>query len=44
MEDHAEHGDAEAERAVSALLTAFGVLDTIVVVVTIVAMVAKWGL
>ncbi len=37
-------GDAEAERAVSARLTAFGVLDTIVVVVTIVAMVAKWGL
>ena len=37
-------GDAEAERTVSARLTAFGVLDTIVVVVTIVAMVAKWGL
>ena len=37
-------GDAEAERAVSARLTAFGVLDTIVVVVTIVAMIAKWGL
>ena len=37
-------GDAEAERAVSARLTAFGVLDTIVVVVTIVAMGAKWGL
>ena len=37
-------GDAEAERTVSARLTAFGVLDTLVVVVTIVAMVAKWGL
>ncbi len=37
-------GDAEAERSVSARLTAFGVLDTIVVVVTIVSMVGKWGL
>ncbi len=37
-------GDAAAERSVSARLTAFGVLDTIVVVVTIVAMVGKWGL
>ena len=39
-----EEGFAEAERSVSARLTAFGVLDTIVVVVTIVAMVSKWGL
>lgn len=37
-------GDVETERSVSARLTAFGVLDTIVVVVTIVAMVGKWGL
>ncbi len=37
-------GDAEAERSMSARLTAFGVLDTIVVVITIVAMVGKWGL
>ncbi len=37
-------GDADAERAVTARLTAFGALDSIVVVITIVAMVGKWGL
>jgi len=37
-------GDAESERSITARLTAFGVLDTIVVVITIVAMVGKWGL
>jgi len=35
--------DADTEREVTARLTAFGVLDTLVVVVTIVAMVGKWG-
>jgi uncharacterized membrane protein len=37
-------GDTDTERAVTARLTAFGVLDSIVVVITIVAMVGKWGL
>lgn len=37
-------GDADAERAITARLTAFGALDSIVVVITIVAMVGKWGL
>jgi uncharacterized membrane protein len=37
-------GDTEAEAGITRRLTAFGVLDTLVVVVTIVAMVAKWGL
>lgn len=35
--------DADTERAVTARLTAFGILDTLVLVVTIVAMVGKWG-
>lgn len=39
-----EEGDADAERAITARLTAFGALDSIVVVITIVAMVGKWGL
>jgi hypothetical protein len=35
--------DGEAERQVSSRLQAFGILDTLVLVVTIVAMVGKWG-
>lgn len=37
-------GDAQAEASITRRLTAFGILDTLVIVVTIVAMVAKWGL
>lgn len=36
--------DAAAERSLTNRLTAFGILDTIVVVVAITAMVAKWGI
>ena len=35
-------GDAEAERSTTTRLTLFGVLDTAVVVFTIVAMVGRW--
>ncbi len=37
-------GDQAAEASVTRRLTTFGIIDTLVVVVTIVAMVAKWGL
>lgn len=36
-------GDADEERSLTARLTAFGIIDTLVVVITIVAMVGKWG-
>jgi uncharacterized membrane protein len=36
-------GDADAEAAVTRRLTTFGIIDTLVVVVTIVAMVGHWG-
>lgn len=36
-------GDAADEKALTSKLTAFGILDTVVVVVTIVAMVGQWG-
>ena len=39
-----ESGDAAAEKAVTSRLTAFGLIDTLVVVFTIAAMVAGWGL
>ncbi len=37
-------GDAEAERSVTGRLATFGVIDTLVLVIAIVAMVSKWGL
>ncbi|CAN5590503.1 hypothetical protein BH10ACT3_BH10ACT3_05320 [soil metagenome] len=37
-------GDAQAEAAVNRKLTTFGIIDTLVVVVTIGAMVGHWGL
>lgn len=37
-------GDADAEASITRRLATFGIIDTLVVVVTIVAMVAKWGL
>jgi hypothetical protein len=36
-------GDEETERSVNTRLTLFGVLDTVILVVTIAAMVGKWG-
>lgn len=36
-------GDEARERALTARLAGFGILDTVVLVVTIVAMVMKWG-
>ena len=38
-----EAGDLDAAKAIEARISAAGVLDTAVVVVTVVAMVAKWG-
>ncbi len=35
--------DASTERTLTSRLTAFGILDSLVLIVTIVAMVAKWG-
>jgi len=37
-------GDATAEASITRRLTTFGIIDSLVLVVTIVAMVAKWGL
>lgn len=36
-------GDTATERSLNSRLQAFGILDTVVLVVTIVAMVGKWG-
>lgn len=36
-------GDATAEASLTKKLTAFGILDTLIVVVTIIAMVSHWG-
>jgi len=35
--------DAMAERSLTSRIQAFGILDTLVLLVTIVAMVSKWG-
>jgi ascorbate-specific PTS system EIIC-type component UlaA len=43
LSDAIRSNDGEAERQVSSRLQAFGILDTLVLVVTIVAMVGKWG-
>lgn len=43
LSDAIHRNDASAERSLTSRLTAFGILDTLVLVVTIVAMVAKWG-
>lgn len=39
-----DEGDEAGERSTTSRLTAVGMVDTLVLIVTIVAMVAKWGL
>ena len=39
-----ERGDEAQERAINNKLAMFGIIDSLVLIVTVVAMVAKWGL
>lgn len=41
--DAIRSGDEAREKALDSRLAAFGILDTLIVIVTIVAMVGKWG-